>query len=141
MYVAIDRKPENGCEIQNAAYARSGIMLNFKVVTTAKHRRAADATGDTGQEGAHPHGMIVAKQMVANWAGMQRIICADSYVASVATAMVLLAMGLRFIGVVKTASRGYPMASLSVIPLGARGQHASYIHVNAAGLTHMMAVL
>ena len=27
MYVAIDRKPENGCEIQNAACGRSGVMI------------------------------------------------------------------------------------------------------------------
>lgn len=26
-YVAIDRKPENGCEIQNAAIGRSGITI------------------------------------------------------------------------------------------------------------------
>ena len=27
MYVTIDKKPENGCEIQNAAYGRSGVMI------------------------------------------------------------------------------------------------------------------
>ena len=27
MYVAIDRKPESGCEIQNAACGHSGVML------------------------------------------------------------------------------------------------------------------
>lgn len=116
-------------------------MPNLKVVTTAEHRRAPDATGDTGVDGAHPHGTVVAKQLVADWAGTQRIACADSYFARVATAKGLLAMGLRLIGIVKTAARGYPTASLSDIPLGARGQHASYIHVNAAGLTDMMAVL
>ena len=31
-YVAIDRKPENGCEIQNAACGRSGVMLRLKLV-------------------------------------------------------------------------------------------------------------
>lgn len=141
MSVAIHRESEIGCEIQNAACAQSGTMLNLKVVTTAEHRREADATYNTGEDVAHPHGMVVAKQLVANCVGTQRIICADSFFASVATAMVLLAAGLRFIGVVKTATSGYPMASLSVIPLWARGQHASYIHVNAAGLKDTMAVL
>jgi len=32
MYVAIDRKPENGCEIQNSCCAKSGIMLRLKIV-------------------------------------------------------------------------------------------------------------
>ena len=27
MYIAIDRNPENGCEIQNYACVRSGVML------------------------------------------------------------------------------------------------------------------
>jgi hypothetical protein len=35
-YVAIDRKPEKGCEVQNAALGRSGIMLNIRLVTTAE---------------------------------------------------------------------------------------------------------
>ena len=29
MYVAIDRKPENGCEIQNSACGKSGVMLRL----------------------------------------------------------------------------------------------------------------
>jgi hypothetical protein len=35
-YVAIDRKPENGCEVQNAACGRREIMLNIRLVTTAE---------------------------------------------------------------------------------------------------------
>ena len=31
-YIAIDRKPENGLKIQNAAYGDSGIMLRLKLV-------------------------------------------------------------------------------------------------------------
>eukprot|EP00171_Calliarthron_tuberculosum_P023795 IDg23795t1 len=36
MCVAIDRKPENGCEIQNSACGRSGIMMRLHLVTTAE---------------------------------------------------------------------------------------------------------
>jgi hypothetical protein len=36
MYVAMDRKPEDGLEIQNACCARSGIMFQLKLVKTAK---------------------------------------------------------------------------------------------------------
>jgi len=35
MYVAINRKPENGCEIQNSCCAKSGIMMRLKLVKTA----------------------------------------------------------------------------------------------------------
>jgi hypothetical protein len=35
-YVAIDRKPENGCEIQNSACGDSGVMLRLKLVKTAE---------------------------------------------------------------------------------------------------------
>jgi len=40
MYIYIDRKPENGCEIQNAACGRSGIMLRLHLVTTAADQPA-----------------------------------------------------------------------------------------------------
>ena len=36
MYVSIDRKPEDGLEIQNAACANSGIMYQLKLVKTAQ---------------------------------------------------------------------------------------------------------
>jgi hypothetical protein len=35
MYVAIERKPDNGCEIQNACDGRSGIMMQLKLVRSA----------------------------------------------------------------------------------------------------------
>lgn len=37
-YVAIDRKPENGCEIQNLADGESGIMLQLAVVKSKRFR-------------------------------------------------------------------------------------------------------
>jgi len=137
MYVAIDRKPENGCEIQNAACSRSGLMLQLSIVTTAEHRQQT-ATGD---DDGLPHGTAVLRKLVAEWAGSRRVVCADSYFASVTAAQQLLGMGLRFIGVIKTATRGIPMSSLSTIPLEARGQHVSYTHATADGVPDLMAVV
>ena len=34
-YIEIDRKPENGCEIQNAADGVSDIMMQLKLVKTS----------------------------------------------------------------------------------------------------------
>ena len=36
MYVAIDGKPENGCEIQNECCGRSSIMMRIKLVKTSE---------------------------------------------------------------------------------------------------------
>jgi len=83
----------------------------------------------------------VLKKLVAPWAGTRRVVCADSFFASVTTAQQLLAMGLRFIGVVKTATRGYPMGTLSKLPLEDRGEHAAYAHKTADGVVDRMAVL
>jgi Transposase IS4 len=42
MYVAIDRKPEDGCEIQTCCCAKSGIMLQLKLVKTATEQQNED---------------------------------------------------------------------------------------------------
>jgi len=136
MYVAIDGKPENGCEIQNAASGRSGIMLRPSVVTTVEHRNEKA----TGEEGNFPYGTAVLK-MVAPWAGTKRGVCADSYFASVTATQQLLGMGLRFIGVVKIGTEGFLFGALSVLPLEERGEHVIYVHAPADGVTDTMAVL
>jgi len=135
--VAIDRKPETACEIQHAACGRSGIILRLSVVTTMKHRQE----DSTGEEDDLPHGTGVLKKLVAPWAGTKRVACADSYFASGAATQQLLSMGLRFIGVVKTGTKRFPMCALSVLPLDERGEHALYVHTTADGVTDMMAVL
>jgi Transposase IS4 len=89
--VAIDRKPENEAEIQNAAGGRSGIMLSLKLVTSIEY--------ETGKR-LFPHGTEIVKELVLPWAHSDRVVCADSYFASVVTAEELLRLGLRFIGVV-----------------------------------------
>jgi hypothetical protein len=97
-YIAIDRKPEFGCEIQNSACGRSGIMMRLKLVKTMEEQHAHAAPGDEGLL----HGTAVLKSLVLPWAQTDRIVCADSYFASVGTLQELKRIGLRFIGVVKT---------------------------------------
>ena len=50
MYVAIDRKPENGCEIQNAACGHSGVMIRLKIVKTAEEENDRQRTMATTME-------------------------------------------------------------------------------------------
>jgi len=137
MYVAIDRKPENGCEIQNAACGRSGIMLRLHLVTTAADQHA----NMSAEESQVLHGTAVLQRLVGPWAGSDRIVCADSYFSSVEAALALKGMGLRLIGVVKTAHRRFPMASLAARELRARGSWVSMVHTDTSGAPDLMAAM
>jgi len=137
MYVAIDRKPEIGCEVRNAPCGPKGVMLNLSVVTTAEHRQGTM----TGDDEDLPHGTTVRKKLVAPWAGNYRVVCAESYFASVTAAEQLHGIGLRCIGVAKTATRGLPMSALCVLPLEERGEHVLETHKTADGVADMIAIL
>ena len=39
-YIAFDRKPEDGCEIQNASCGRTGILMQLRLVRTARGEHA-----------------------------------------------------------------------------------------------------
>ncbi|KAG7363996.1 transposase IS4 [Nitzschia inconspicua] len=82
MYVAIDHKPENGCEIQNATCGQSGFMLRLKLVKTA----AEESTTTQVHNESLLHGTAVLKFLVSSWRFTGRILCADSYFASVGAA-------------------------------------------------------
>ena len=61
MYVAIDRKSENGCEIQDAACGTSGIMISLRVVKTSNEgKRNNTRDRDDGQL----HGTKVLLELV-----------------------------------------------------------------------------
>ena len=135
MYVAIERKPENGCEIQTACCGESGIMLRLKLVKTAEEENAHVREDDQGI----PHGTKVLKELVFPWANTNRIVCADSYFASVTTAEEMTKMGLRFIGTVKTATRKFPMDALQRVEFTSRGQHKGMLHYDVNGKADMLA--
>ena len=134
-YITIDRKPENGCEIQNSACGRSHIMMHIKLVKTAE---AADAMGIEDTSGVL-HGALVLKQLVQPWRMTGRIVRADSYFSSVFAAEYLSAAGLRFIGVVKTATRRSPMAALSQIELQRRGDRQGFVCLNEDKMPKLLA--
>ena len=118
-YRAIDRKPENGCEIKTSACGRSGIMLRLEIVKSPI---------DDEREHHHTemsHGTALTHRLVAPWMHTNRIVCADSYFASVETAHTLYKSGMRFIGVIKTAHRGFPLAHLGSTPMNSRGTWTS----------------
>ena len=134
-YRAIDRKPENGCEIKTSACGRSGIILRLEIVKSPTN----DAQND--EDAGMSHGTALTCRLTGPWAYTNRIVCADSYFASVETARVLFEKGTRFIGVVKTAHRGFPLAHLGATPMEGRGKWSSMVHGNASSKPEIGAVL
>ena len=82
---------------------------------------ADNADKVVGDENNLLHGTKVFKQVVSSWFGSNRIFCAESYFASVGAAEELFRNGLRFIGVVKTATRGFPKTFLTSVELESCG--------------------
>ena len=127
MYVAIDRKPENGCEIQECClWAFWSNDPRLKIVKTAEEENASAVTDDDGNN----HGTNVLKFLVEPWVRTDHCVCADSYFASTNAVTVMRMMGLRFIGVVKTATKKFPMSYLSNLELV---QHGDYKGLVARG--------
>lgn len=88
MYIAINRKPENGCEIQNAACGVSGVMLRLTIVKGVT--KGHDEEHDGLERETLNHGTRIFLDLVRPWTNTMRIVCADSYFASVHTAEELL---------------------------------------------------
>jgi Transposase IS4 len=123
-YMAIDRKPENGCEIQNACCGRTGIMMALHLVKGPVEEELE--LDDEAHESLQ--GCKIMLHLVRTWSSTRwRIICADSYFASSSAAMQLYLKHFRFIGVVKTATQQHSKAYLSAIEMPNRGTVSALI--------------
>ena len=67
-YVAMDCKPENGCEFKTAS---CGIILRMDVVMSAEETRGKAFESET------THGAAVTLRLVEPWFYIQRLVCAD----------------------------------------------------------------
>ena len=76
------------------------------------------------------HGAAVSMELVLPRVNTHRIVCADSYFALVTEAELLYLNGLKLIGVVKIATRKYPMAYLSSQELDKRGDRYGLVKRN-----------
>lgn len=138
MCIAIDRNPEDGAEIQHCCCGKRNIMMRLKMVKSSTEedalRQAVFVVIDfffwhllsqltyilllihyhcRQEENGCNHGCNVLHELVEPWVNTNCVVGGDWYFASVQAAIRLFQIGLRFIGVVKTASAGYPMAHLS----------------------------
>ncbi len=74
------------------------------------------------------HGTKVLRSLVQPWSFSNRIVCADSYFSSVEYAETLSQNGLHFIGIVKTATKKFPMKRLLECEFKEREDYVSFVH-------------
>ena len=103
-YVEIDRKPEHGCEIQDS--------LRLKRVKEDDDYSSTDTKDDSA---VLLHGVKVLKELSSPWSGSCRLDCAYYYFSSVEAAEVMEQEGLKFIEIVKTATKMIPIKHLQSI--------------------------
>ena len=109
-------------------------MIQLKIVKTAEEENASAVTEDDGNN----HGTNVLKFLVEPWVRTDCCECADSYFASINAVTVLRMMGLRFIGVVKTATKKFPMSYLSNLELVQCGDYKGLVARGTDGQPTML---
>ena len=91
-FVAIERKPDNGCKIQNSCFGDSGIMLRLKIVRGLQ--RDASGVNDLTKPPVDLHkapnldynnnaGTNTVLELTRPWWHTNRVVLADSAFASV----------------------------------------------------------
>ena len=123
-YIAIDRNPENSLEVQNSACNECGIMMRLKPLKGGSDH-------DNVENGV-THGTAVLMDLILPWVNTHKVVCADSYFALVTAAELLYVNGLKFMAVIKTATRKYPMAHLSSQELEKRGDSYGMVKRNTS---------
>ena len=118
------RKPEPlGCEMKCLCCGVSGIML-FLEIQEGKQRMANKPyVHELAATAACTKRMVVG----GGFTGTSRVVLGDSWFASFKTARALREIGVYFIGLVKTATRNFPMHALRTLVATAdahRGDHA-----------------
>lgn len=105
--------------MQDIACSSSGIILGIKLV---KSKNVRDANSDANEIQHMGHGTKVLVDLTEPWSGKVRIVCADIYFASVEAAETLLRKKLRFIGVIKTATKRFPITNFGEKELAQKGE-------------------
>ena len=114
MYVAIECKTDNGCKIQYYACGISKIIIRLKIVKKCTEEAIYSISEDDNRK---LHGTNVLLRLILTWANSDSVVCEDSYFSSVGTIEMLKRISLQFIGLVRTATKRFPMEHLSEIEL------------------------
>ena len=128
-------------------------MMQLKIVKSSKESKAIEEEKLARINNQQPnqelrfvqtdlqllHGIRVMKEFIEPWNFSDRLVCADSYYASVAAAEELMKFRFRFIGVVKTATKRFTMQHLSRLLMPNRGDRHSLLKKDNKGTPDMMA--
>ena len=109
-------------------------MIRLKIVKTAEEDNDSAGTDDDSDN----HGTDVLKFLVEPWVRMDYCVCADSYFTSVNAVTVMRMMGLRFIGMVKTATKKFLMSYLSNLLLVQHGDNKGLVARGTDGQPTML---
>lgn len=120
-YVYVDRKPESGCDIWTTYCGTSDSMIHANVVKRVNEIKSIVQEQELNLSTAVP------VQMPRPWPNSGRLVIADSWFASVSTAIHFFTLCMRFIGIGKNASSRYPEAELSSTILYERRRYVSIV--------------
>jgi hypothetical protein len=88
MYISMDRKPENGCEIQNAAFGASGILMRLKLVRTVEEEVTHFDKNNAGLDPLHSGDQV--SSFALGRVGLHRlhrfVLCVGCYSAGIEAA-------------------------------------------------------
>jgi Transposase IS4 len=126
-----------GARFKNASCGRKGIMIQLRLVKTS--REVEDNKFEDNNDTTVNHGTKVLLKLIQPWQISDRVVCTDSYFASVQAPKELLRVGMKFIGVMKTATKEYPLAHVQSIEMEARGDMLRLVSNNAIGIPQFLA--
>ena len=113
-------------------------MMRLKLVKTVK----CETTHLTESDEGLLHGTVVLKKLVEPWAGSgDRVVVGDSYFTSVGAVEEMEKMGLGYIGVMKTATKRFPIKHLQEVELTGRGDYKTLYTLDAESKKKIMAAL
>ena len=99
-------------------------MICLKLVKTSTEE---EANSTYEYDDGVLHGTNVLLELVRPWENTNILVCNDFYFASVGAELSLMNIGLRFIGVVKTTTKKFPMKYLSEIKIQSRGERSGLV--------------
>lgn len=103
----IIRKPVGiGAEIKNIADVTTGVMLRLEFQEGKERMETKKFCAE------YPKHVALVLRLTEPWHGKGHVVLGDSYFASVQTTIALLERGTYFMGMLKTASAGFPKAFL-----------------------------
>ena len=110
-------------------------MIRLEIV------KGCGGSGDLPFEDQFGASTAATLRLVEPWLRTDRVVCGDSWFASVGTASALMRYNMIFIGVVKNVTREYPMDFLSKKELANRGDHISLVSKEDGDSRELMALL